>query len=342
MNGEFDNTGIQRQDIQQEVNTTGEPGGTMPPDLSAGSRVPAWLRDNILTQLARKGRRGFVLPVEILIFFAVFIIAQILPGMIISTFTIFVLFATGNYTDVDALQSMIENGPVYLLINIIVILFVLLACFVYCLAIEHRPVQSMGFRGKDFVLQYLKGLLVGIILFSVVVGLGTLLGAFRFVGIVETAPMMLFLYFLFFIVQGMEEEVLCRGYFMVSLTRRSSAIAAVIANSLAFAALHLLNPGITILSVVNLILFGVFASLYMLRTGNIWGVGAIHTIWNYAQGNIFGLPVSGLFTDNATVFDFEQTGSALLNGGEFGPEGGLLVTLVYVVGILLVVFWKRK
>ena len=307
------------------------------------SRFPLWLTgENILTQIAKRGRRGFVLPVEILIFFAVFIIAQILPSMFIGVFATLILFASGSVPDVEALEQMTSTGPVSILISLAVCVVAILFCLVYCLAIEHRPIQSMGFRGKDFLLQYLKGLFFGLLLFSAVVAIGTILGGFRFVGFANEAPAMLIYYLIFFLIQGMQEEVLCRGYFMVSITRRSSVIAAVIANSLVFAALHLLNPGIGVMPIVNLILFGIFASLYMLRSGNIWGVGAIHSIWNFAQGNLFGLPVSGLFTDGDTLMKFEQTGSDLISGGSFGPEGGLPVTIVYVLAIIIVIKYNHS
>lgn len=338
MNGEFDNSGV-----QQEVNLTGEQNGMNHPDPGTGSRFPAWLTEhNILTQLARKGRRGFVLPVEILIFFAVFIIAQILPAMFIGVFASMILTIGGGVESIEELNTLLEEGPAYVLINMAVCIMAILICFVFCLAIQRRPVQSMGFRGRDFVLQYVKGLFVGFVLFGAVIVIGMVKGAFRYVGVVDFAPATLLFYAIFFLIQGMQEEVLCRGYFMVSISRRSAQWVAVVVNAVVFAALHLLNPGINVLSIINLILFGVFASLYMLRTGNIWGVGAIHSIWNFAQGNLFGLPVSGLFTDDATLFDFEQTGSALLNGGEFGPEGGLIVTAVYVVGILIVLFFDKR
>ena len=63
------------------------------------------------------------------------------------------------------------------------------------------------------------------------------------------------LFLLGFLIQGMAEEVLCRGYFMVSLARRYSLIVAIVTNAVVFAALHLLNSGITVLAFVNLVMF---------------------------------------------------------------------------------------
>ena len=102
-----------------------------------------------------------------------------------------------------------------------------------------------------------------------------------------------------------------------------------------FAALHLLNSGIGPLPIVNLFLFGVLASLYYLWRGNLWGIAAFHSMWNFTQGNIFGILVSG-GDYGVSLLTSELTGSALINGGDFGMEGGLAVTAAMVIGIVLV------
>ena len=179
-------------------------------------------------------------------------------------------------------------------------------------------------------------------MFSLVLAIGALFGGFRFTGMAQPVrPALLILFFLGFMLQGMEEEVVCRGYFMISLSRRSPMWLAVLLNAAVFALGHILNPGAGIFPMINLIIFGIFASLCMLRTGNIWGIGAIHTIWNYVQGNFYGLPVSGM-ADMPSLMRFELSGSPLISGGEFGPEGGLPVTIVYLIGILLTLFLPEK
>lgn len=52
---------------------------------------------------------------------------------------------------------------------------------------------------------------------------------------------------------------------MISLMKRSSAVKAVLVNSLAFAFCHMLNPGLTILAFLNLLLIGIFLSLYVIK-----------------------------------------------------------------------------
>lgn len=129
---------------------------------------------------------------------------------------------------------------------------------------------------------------------------------------------------------------------MISLATKKSIGFAIIINSVLFAALHLFNPGVTLIAVLNLVLYGVFVSVYMLRTNNTWGIGALQTVWNFAQGNIFGIYVSGLGVKNS-VFSFVAKGSdILINGGRFGLEGGIAVTIKLCLGTVLTVVLTKS
>jgi membrane protease YdiL (CAAX protease family) len=189
------------------------------------------------------------------------------------------------------------------------------------------------------------GLGIGLLMFGAVVLLGVLFGAFSFAGVSKTlvsALPVIIITFIGFLIQGASEEILCRGYFCVSAARKNTLWAAILANSLSFAFLHIFNPGISPLAIVNLVLFGIFASVYMIKRGNLWGICAIHSIWNFAQGNIFGLQVSGM-AQSSTFFVFTQNeGMGIFNGGAFGPEGGLCVTIVLAVATLILLLSKNK
>ena len=50
---------------------------------------------------------------------------------------------------------------------------------------------------------------------------------------------------------------------------------------------------LTALSLISIVLVGVLMALYMLKTDNIWGVAALHGAWNFTQGNLVGVAVSG-------------------------------------------------
>lgn len=129
---------------------------------------------------------------------------------------------------------------------------------------------------------------------------------------------------------------------MLSIARKNSVAAGVILNSLVFSALHLLNSGISVLAIVNLFLFGIFASLYYLWRGNIWGVAAVHSMWNFTQGNVFGILVSGGDFGTSLLTSTVSNSGTLLNGGAFGLEGGLAVTIVLAAGIVFVALANVK
>ena len=81
----------------------------------------------------------------------------------------------------------------------------------------------------------------------------------------------------------------------------------------------------------------------MLKTDNIWGVAALHGAWNFAQGNLVGVSVSGQ-NAGASLLHF-QARSGLpdwLSGGAFGLEGNIVTCLVLLVGIIILRLQLKK
>jgi uncharacterized protein len=136
-----------------------------------------------------------------------------------------------------------------------------------------------------------------------------------------------------FAIQGPAEEVMFRGYIFENVRAEWGLRWAVVISAVSFALLHARNPALGPLPLLNLALFGVATALYKVRVDNnqLWGVFAIHTIWNWLQQVVFGLPNSGIASipDNAL---FTVTPNTALPesiwGGGFGPEGTLGATLV--------------
>jgi uncharacterized protein len=136
-----------------------------------------------------------------------------------------------------------------------------------------------------------------------------------------------------FAIQGPAEEVLFRGYILDNICGKWGLPWAVVVSSLSFGMLHARNESFGALPFVNLVLFGVATALYKTRfdDGQLWGVFGIHTVWNWLQQVVFGLPNSGIASaaDNAL---FSITPNASLPdpiwGGGFGPEGTLAASLV--------------
>ncbi len=211
---------------------------------------------------------------------------------------------------------------------------------------EQRPLWTTG-MGRPVIRPYLRGLGIGLLLFGSAVVLLGLLGFLEVENSSQGQSLLLtlggtFLVLLGWVVQGAAEEVLARGFLLPILGTRWGPVPGVIVSSLFFSILHLQNPNVNFISIVNLFLFGLLAAFYALYEGGLWGVFAIHTIWNWAQGNLFGFSVSGLNLQTTMLIDLEEAGPDWATGGLFGPEGGAVVTLVLLGGIFGLFYLSRK
>lgn len=212
---------------------------------------------------------------------------------------------------------------------------------------EKRGLVTLGFEREGALRQYGRGLLIGLLTFAGAVGLMALFGFLApeasdpgRVGLAALGGILLVIPG--WLVQGAAEEVLTRGWMMPALAARYRPWLGVLLSSLFFTAAHGLNPNLTALALINLFLYGLFAAFYALREGLLWGVCAFHSAWNWAQGNFFGLAVSGNQAQGGMLFDLMETGPDWFTGGAFGPEGGLAVTLVLLAGMAAMLAWPGR
>ena len=214
---------------------------------------------------------------------------------------------------------------------------------VLCFCIQKRGLASLAIFRKGAAKHYLLGLLLGALLFALSYGITLMNGSMKLVGVASPIKIgTLFVIFLGYVVQAASEELLFRGFFTCDLVRRGSPVSAVFLGSLVFAFAHASNTGIGFVALLNVFLFGVIASILVLRTGSLIGACALHTAWNFTQGHVFGCRVSGLLTDS-TIFNTETNSAmSLTNGGDFGPEGGLAVTIVFLVVLVLLLILPSR
>ncbi len=223
----------------------------------------------------------------------------------------------------------------------------LLTTWLWVRLFERRPFWTLGFVSSGWLWKYARGFAVGAVFFAIVVGALALSGQLVQSQAGATASGVMDVLGTFAVlagwaVQGAAEEVVARGWLMNVVSARSRLWVGVLGSVIFFAFMHGLNPGIGPLALINLALFALFASLYALREGSLWGVCAFHTAWNWMQGNVFGLSVSGGGESGPTLFRFGLSGSALWTGGAFGPEGGLVVTLLLLAAVLATVLWRTE
>lgn len=217
-------------------------------------------------------------------------------------------------------------------------------CCLVVLLYEKRSIVSMGFARKGVLRSYGKGFLIGILLFvSIVIG-GVLVGAFEIKissnmdnGIKAIFPILMML--LGFIVQGGTEEIVIRGWVMPVIGARYNVIVGVLVSSVLFTVMHGANPGMTVLPIINLFAFSLFASCIVIYTKNLWVICGMHTSWNWIQGNVFGIKVSGMDMVGGSILNTKSvTGMELFSGGNFGVEGSILCSAVFIIGTIFLVY----
>lgn len=143
-------------------------------------------------------------------------------------------------------------------------------------------------------------------------------------------------------IQSSGEELLFRGWLLPSLGVRFGPRIGVAASSILFGLAHGSNQNVTLLGLMNLMLFGLCLALLALSEGGLWSACAWHAIWNWTDSNLFGLPNSGGPPHSALLLSVTPHGPAILTGGAFGPDGGLVETVVLLAGIGVLWLTSRR
>lgn len=285
-------------------------------------------RPEFIKQAAMESK-GWLLIVEIIIFIVMW---KLFYGGEYVGFIVLHTLLTG----VGLSGSMMPDWADIVLNNLLFGAGVLVILF-YCRLVEKRRLRTMGFVKKRCGAEFLVGLAAGFSAFAACVLFALLLGAAQNDGMGTADWPALLLVLLSYVLQSAVEETVFRGYFMVSLSRRYPLWLAAALSALMFAAVHLGNPGAGPMVILNIFLIGLFLSMLILKRGNIWVACGFHAMWNFAQGNIFGMSVSGLNMSNNTIFKISPaSGSPLLTGGTFGLEAAFEATVIAVLMILLV------
>lgn len=244
----------------------------------------------------------------------------------------------------DSLNLREIFGDYYLLVTLLSFVFIAGLFFLWVKLFEKRPIVTLGFYKDNWKKELFKGFALGILLFSVVMLILILTGSYQLVGTTFTpyAFGFVLLTIPFWLIQGGTEELITRGWLLPVMAEKSNKIIAIVVSSSLFGLLHMFNSGFTMQSLIDLILFGILETFYIIKTDNLWGAAGIHGAWNFAQGNIFGVLVSGSTTGSSLLQFAPGSGPDWLTGGSFGAEGSIVCTLVMLVTILILAYQLRK
>lgn len=210
--------------------------------------------------------------------------------------------------------------------------------------LEQLPFRVLGAAFTD---GWFKHLIFGLVVGAATLGFAVLIayisGGLRFEvndgGGFGAIVISIAMSFLVFAAAAAFEEALFRGYILQTLSRSGLAWLAILLTSLFFGAVHMRNPDTGIFSTVNTILAGVWFSVAWLKTRDLWFVWGIHLMWNWTQGSIFGIEVSGITSITVAPLLREiDSGPTWLTGQSYGLEGGIACTITLIASIVVIHF----
>jgi len=204
--------------------------------------------------------------------------------------------------------------------------------------IERRRISEMSARMALPLTGF--GLAAGVLLITVVVAIMWLAGAYRIVG---TNPQVDWIVPLLTggIGAAVSEEVMFRGVLYRVVEEGLGSIWALAISGLLFGGIHLLNAGATLWSALAIAIeAGLLLGVIYHVTRSLWVCIGLHMGWNFAQGTVWGIPVSG--TNEPGLLVSSRPGPEWLSGGAWGAEGSVVAVLVNLVVALVLLQMARR
>jgi|SRR5579862_6272075 membrane protease YdiL (CAAX protease family) len=223
-------------------------------------------------------------------------------------------------------------------------LIVMIATFVMS-KIEGRKMGVYGLPlrsafGRNFWL----GVVWGFSAITLLLGILWLCHDFDFGTFALRGPQLLqyaFLWGVSFVLVGLSEEYMIRGYGQFTLTLGIGFWPAAILWSLFFAFQHSSNSGEAWLGLAQVALIALFFCFTLNRTGTLWFAVGFHAAWDWGQTFFYGTPDSGLL-GRGHLLNSSSHGSTWMTGGSVGPEGSVLsVVLILLLTVLFHFAFKK-
>jgi hypothetical protein len=196
-------------------------------------------------------------------------------------------------------------------------------------------------QDPHWLTRLLLGLVGGTIIFSAAVAVAGAFGVYRIVGVGSLNGLLAAL-IVPTVGAAVTEEMLFRGILFRWLEQFGGSWFALLLTSLFFGAAHLHNPNSSWIAAGGIALeAGVMLGAAYMLTGSLWLPMGLHAAWNFTQGEIFDIPVSGMKAEG--MVDAQLSGNPLLTGNGFGLEASLIaIVIATLFGLWLLWLAIRK
>ena len=185
------------------------------------------------------------------------------------------------------------------------------------------------------------GLAAGFLVFSLAVVVAAVLGVYRITGPGDASDLLPALIGPA-IFAAISEELVFRGILFRWIEEFGGSWMALLLTSAFFGAAHLANPNASPVAAVGIAFeAGVMLGAAYMLTRSLWLPMGIHAAWNFTQGEIFDIPVSG--TKVHGFVTAKLSGPPLLTGNGFGLEASLIaMAIATLFGLWLLWLAIRK
>ena len=126
------------------------------------------------------GKKNHALPIELLIFLLVSMIASVPQSILISVVTVILMMTDPKYYELIAsgdisneaimkyTEDFIADLPSWIFaVSLFGCIFMILAAIIYCKKFEKRKAYTFGFAKRGFALEYLAGIAIGAVMISI-------------------------------------------------------------------------------------------------------------------------------------------------------------------------------
>ncbi|MDE8654106.1 CPBP family intramembrane glutamic endopeptidase [Novosphingobium album (ex Liu et al. 2023)] len=232
-----------------------------------------------------------------------------------------------------------RNSPLGALRGLAAGLAPVLAYAVFGRWVERGPNREFATPGAARELGL--GLLLGFVLMVGSAGLVALLGGFRIEGVLGLGNFWTMLGVALY--SGPFEETLFRAVILRQLERVVGTFWALAATAAFFGFAHLANPNATFFAGFAIMMeAGILLGAAYLLTRRLWLAIGVHSAWNFTQGWLLSIPVSGTGPSPGLLVT-SRTGPEWLTGGDFGLEASVVTLVVATLAGLAMLrrAWQR-
>ena len=201
---------------------------------------------------------------------------------------------------------------------------------------ERNPVSELSLKGA--LIELVGGLGIGAGLLALSTLLLWVFGFYKIDAVNDISELFAARHLPLSLGAGFFEELAFRAILFRIVEEKLGSWIALVISSLFFGVAHIGNPNATLFSSVAIAIeAGILLGAAYMLTRRLWFAVGIHIAWNYVQGAVFGIAVSG--GEVKGLISSHLEGDEIFSGGAFGAEASLIpLVICTLAGIFFL--WK--